>query len=42
VLYEIFERLIFDVSYLMFLPRFGICGVFCADFLGFFYLAGMD
>jgi len=42
MLYEVFERLIFGVSYLMFLPMFGSCGVLCVDFLGFFFLAGMD
>jgi len=34
MLYEVFERLIFGVSYLMFVPRFWSCGVFCAVFLG--------
>jgi len=39
MLYEVFERLIFGAPWLMFLFRFGSCGVFC-KFLGFFYLAG--
>ena len=36
MLYEVFERLIFGVSYsyLMFVPRFGSYGVFCGVFLG--------
>ena len=34
MLYEVFERLIFSVSYLMFVPKFGSCGVFCTVFLG--------
>ena len=36
MLYEVFERLMFGVSCLMFLSRFGSCGVYCAGFLGFF------
>ena len=34
MLYEVFEGLIFGVSYLMFVPKFGSCGVLCAGFLG--------
>jgi len=43
MLYTVFERLIFGapwlIFWLMFLSRFGSCGVFCR-FLGFFYLVG--
>ena len=42
MLYGVFERLIFGVSYLMFVPRFGSCDVFYVDFLDFFYLTVMN